>query len=252
MKTISIGKHKLEVYDSIEELPMARYHKFSKMLLIDAGIGSDLQAIDRHVERAIAFMRTNKADMAEQELRNLRQTVFFSQQGISPKSLAYAALIESIDGEPTDISDEGLERTKQVLDQWTLGKFSKASEESKKKIEYELRTYFPSIFDDASIKEYHDQLKRRTIDILDNIVYGASEERDTEIRSLTNYLLTFERPHSFEGKDNIEIAYDKQFERMNVILTSQLHINPKQATVMEYYNAYEYLTEQAKRMKARK
>ena len=50
MKDIKIGKHKLKIYDSIEELPIVRHHKFNKLMLIDAHIGSELSDFDNHLE----------------------------------------------------------------------------------------------------------------------------------------------------------------------------------------------------------
>ena len=44
MRTTQIGKYKVEIYDAIEDLPMQRFHKYNKMLLVDAGIGSPKDA----------------------------------------------------------------------------------------------------------------------------------------------------------------------------------------------------------------
>ena len=46
MRKIVLAKHKVELYDSIDELPIVRFHKYNKMLLIDAGVGSDLSDWD--------------------------------------------------------------------------------------------------------------------------------------------------------------------------------------------------------------
>lgn len=51
MKECIINKHNVVLYDSIDELPMLRFHKYNKMLLVDAGVGSDLSDFDRHIER---------------------------------------------------------------------------------------------------------------------------------------------------------------------------------------------------------
>ena len=56
MRLLQLGKHKVELYDSIEDLPMMRFHKYNKMLLVDAGIGSDLNDFDRHIEKALWFL----------------------------------------------------------------------------------------------------------------------------------------------------------------------------------------------------
>ena len=53
MKTVKIGEYTVEIYDAIDELPMLRFHKYNKMLLVDAGIGSDLQDFDTHIEKAM-------------------------------------------------------------------------------------------------------------------------------------------------------------------------------------------------------
>ena len=58
MKTVKIGERTVEIYDAIDELPMLRFHKYNKMLLVDAGIGSDLQDFDTHIEKAIRYARS--------------------------------------------------------------------------------------------------------------------------------------------------------------------------------------------------
>ncbi|MCL5459663.1 hypothetical protein M3M33_13595, partial [Loigolactobacillus coryniformis] len=76
MRTIKVANHTVELFDSIDELPVMRFHKYNKMLLIDSGIGSDLADVDNHIERAIRFCRT-KPDLAAAELDNLRQSIYF-------------------------------------------------------------------------------------------------------------------------------------------------------------------------------
>lgn len=111
MRLLQLGKHKVELYDSIEDLPMMRFHKYNKMLLVDAGIGSDLNDFDRHIEKALIYARSKTPELAAAELDNLRQNVYFIQSGLSPRCLAFAVLIKSIDGkEQTDISEENLQK----------------------------------------------------------------------------------------------------------------------------------------------
>lgn len=51
MKNVQIKGMNVELYDSIDDLPIMRFHKYNKMLLVDAGVGSDLSDFDRHIER---------------------------------------------------------------------------------------------------------------------------------------------------------------------------------------------------------
>lgn len=244
MRTIQLGKHSVEIYDAIDELPMTRFHKYNKMLLVDSGIGSDLADFDRHIERAMIYCRSKNPELASTELDNLRQNVYFIQMGISPRHLAFAVLIKSIDGKSCDdLSDEGLQKIVDTFADVAIKDITATIEAVKKKIDEELQMYFPRLFDDASSKEYFDELRRRTLLVLDSVVNGESNDKIAEIDRITTELLTYNKPQVFTGADNMEIAYDKQFESMCLTLSQHLNVNPKKYTVLEYYNAYEYIKE---------
>lgn len=247
MRTTKIGKYNVEMYDAIEELPMQRFHKYNKMLLIDAGIGSDLADFDRHIEKAVVYARSKTPELAATELDNMRQNVYFIQTGLSPRHLAFAVLIKSIDGkECNDLSDDGLQKIVDMFADVPVKDIAAEFSEVKKKIDNELQTYFPRLFDDASVKEYFDELRRRTLVVLDSIINGETDEKRTEIERITTELLIYNKPQIFSGTDNVEIAFDKQFEKMCLLLSQHLNVNPKKYTVMEYYNAYEYIKEMMK------
>jgi len=244
MRTVKIANLTVEIFDSIDELPVLRFHKYNKMLLVDSGVGSDLVDFDNHIERAIRFSRS-KPELAAAELENLRQLVYFIQSEVSPKHLAFCVLVKSIDGEPcNDLSDDGLKALLKRFAEHPNVELTAQLEAVKKKIDDELNMYFPGQFDDANIKEFYDQMKRRTILMLDAIIDG--ENRESEIEELTTMLITYTRPIIFQGKESMEITYDKQFESMCLLLAQQLHVKPKEFTVLEYYNAFEYLKKQTK------
>lgn len=254
MKTTKIGKHEVELYDAIEDLPMQRFHKYNKMLLVDAGIGSDLADFDRHIEKAMIYARSKTPELVATELDNMRQNIYFIQSGISPRYLAFAALVKKIDGkECDDLSDDALQNVVNMFSDVPIKEITANIEAVKKKIDDELQTYFPRLFEDSTVKEYYDELRRRTLLVLDSIVNGNSSEKTAQIEKITMELLTYNKPAIFSGSDSMEISHDKQFERMCLLLSQHLNVNPKQYTVLEFYNAYEYLkemmTEQAKKAK---
>lgn len=250
MKEVKIGKHKVLLYNSIEELPIVRFHKYNKMLLVDAGLGSDLEAIDGHIERAVRFIRNDQRKEAAAEMDNIRQTVFMIMQGMSPKHLSFATLVSEIDGKPcTDLSDDGLQKVLDMLSDVPIGEMTAEHEAVKKKIDDELTVYFPDDFDSASEKEYYDIMKRRTQAMLDAVMNGETEERKALIEKLTDELVCFTKPKVFTGKDSVEITYDKQFEDMCLVMAQQLHTDPKKFSVMEYYNAYHYIKEMQRKQK---
>lgn len=250
MKKINMGGYAIEIYDAIDELPVIRFHKYNKFLLVDSGIGSDLSDFDRHVEKAIRYIRGKAPDLAEIELDNLRQNVYFIQENISPKYLAFAVLIKSVNGkECTDLSEEGLSKIIHLFDHVPVKEITATMEAVKKKIDYLLQMYFPNTFDDATVKEYYDQLKQRTLLLLDSIINGDTQKKRDEIERITTELLLYSKPQIFSGTGNLEIAYDKQFDKMCLTISEHLHTDPKKFTVLEYYNAFEYIKEMIKERK---
>lgn len=244
MRTIDLGKHKVEIYDSIDDLPMIRFHKYNKMLLIDGGIGSDLTDVDGHIEKAIAYSKSKTPQLAAVELENLRQNLYMIQSGLSPKHMAFAVLVRSIDGEEkTDLSTEGLQKVLDFFNDVPQNELTAHSEAVKKKIDEELQLYFPAVFDDASVKEFFDELKKRTLLILNSIIHGSTPESEKEIEQLTIAMITYNKPHVFTGTENEEIQHDKNFDNMCLLISKNVNINPKTCNVFEFYNSFEYVKE---------
>lgn len=249
MVTVKIGKHTVEMYDTIEELPIVRFHKYQKLLLIDAGIGADINAFDQRIEKTRRFLMDGKTDKAQQELENLRQSVFLIQSGINPKHRAFAALVAKLDGvECNDVSDDGLAKLTEALNDAPESELTAQLDAVKKKIDGELRLYFPGIFADSEIKEYYDLLRKRTLAVLENIIAGKMNPDATpEIEKLTTALITYSNPKAFAGSDGVEIQFDRQFENLCLVLSEQLHVKPKEYSVLEFYNAFDFVQERAKK-----
>lgn len=249
MVTVKIGKHTVEMYDTIEDLPIVRFHKYQKLLLIDAGIGADINAFDQRIEKTRRFLMDGKTDKAQQELENLRQSVFLIQSGINPKHRAFAALVAKLDGvECGDVSDDGLAKLTETLNDTPESELTAQLDAVKKKIDGELRLYFPGIFADSEIKEYYDLLRKRTLAVLENIIAGKPNPDATpEIEKLTTALITYSNPKAFAGSDGVEIQFDRQFENLCLVLSEQLHVKPKEYSVLEFYNAFDFVQERAKK-----
>lgn len=247
MVEIKLGGHTLEIYDAIDELPIVRFHKYQKLLLIDAGIGADLSAFDQRIERTKRFLADGKPEKAGKELENLRQAVYFIQNGFSPKHRAFAALVRKIDGKEVEPTDAGLDEVTKGLQDVTESELTARLESVKKKIDAELRIYFPQLFADSEVKEYFDILRRRTIAVLENIVKGVRHpDKTKEVEELTTKLITYSNPKTYAGTDGVEVAFDRQFENLCLVLSEQLHIKPKDCTVLEFYNAFDFVQERAK------
>lgn len=253
MRRTDIGGHKVEMYDSIDQLPILRFHAFNKMLLIDAGVGSDLADFDSHIERVTRFMQSGDTDNAAKELANMRLNVYMIQQGVSPEHLAFAALVKSVDGVACDdLTTDGLTKTLERLKEATRQETAAETEAAKKKIEEEVRLYFPKMTDDTEVKEYYDTLRKRTLLQIDIICNGETEEKSRQLEELTTKLVTSDKPKQYSGSDGAEIQHDKNFEDMCIVISKELNVNAKTMTVLEYYNAVEFVREmQRNRQKQR-
>lgn len=250
MKIGKINKHTVEIYDSIDELPINRFQRYNKYLLIDSGVGSDLQDVLDHIDRAKIYIKSNPS-MAITELDNMKQAVYLVSEQISPKYMAFAVLVSKIDGQPMDdLTDAGLQRVLDILKEAKKSWIDGILHSVKKKIDEELSLYFPGRFEDATCKEYYDQLRSHTMLKLQHLLTGediSSASEDIEVR-----LAILTKPRIFSGKKSVEIAYDKQFEEMCLILSQNLQIHTQDMTVLQFYNAFEYLQKQAKKMKQNK
>lgn len=250
MKEVIISGHKVVMYDSIEDLPITRYHRFNKYMLIDAGIGSDLSSIDEHIGRAIAFMNANDTKSTVTELMNLRQSVYLLQGEVTPRHMAFAALIVSIDGKQRDdISETGLQATMELLKDVKESEVSKEVYGVKKKLESELSMYSPDLFTSTRAKEYYSKLREMAIMYCDDIIAGKDPADNQAIDKLDTELKLSIKPIRFEGDENAEIKSDKEFEFACLTIAQHLNTDAKKFTVLEYYNALMYIQDLAREQK---
>lgn len=245
MKHIEIQGKKVVMYDSIDELPIRRFHKWQKLLMVAAGVGGTLAEFDSHIERVVTFLKTNDRDNAVKELENLRQNVNMMQSEVPLAGMAFASLIQSVDGkECNDISEDGLQRTLDLLGGVTFGQVQAETLASKKKIDHELTIYFPAVFDDVVARQYYDDVKKRTMLILEGIISG---ENSDEVQALTDKLVTTVKPQTWTGVRSVEVVQDKAFEDLCLAMSKEFGVDAKRFTVMEYYTAQETLAKLAKK-----
>ncbi len=116
MKRIRINNKVILVYDNVDDMPIINFQKYNKYLLIDSGIGSDVDDIDSHIVKIAKYIKADDRKKALAELQNMRQNMYMVNCEISPKYMAFAALIHSVDGkEVTDLSDDGLKNLLQDI-----------------------------------------------------------------------------------------------------------------------------------------
>ena len=111
MLNIKLNGHYLEMYDSIDELPFSRFQEYNLAVMIDSGLGSDIAAIDRHIDLARKYSAAGDKASTEQALLNMRQAIAFVLSGASPEARAFVVLIHRMNGnELTDLSESNVKR----------------------------------------------------------------------------------------------------------------------------------------------
>lgn len=244
MKSLLINKKIVRVYDSIDEMPIINFQKYNKYLLIDSGIGSDADDIDAHIVKIAKFIKANNNKKALQELQNMRQNIYMVNNEISPKYLAFAALIHSIDGkEVNDLSDDGLKKLLQDLKDIRHSKVIDFLLWLKKKVTSELETYFPGDFVNPKEKEAYDKLKNRTLLVLDSIINNTDNTEQIEL--IDTMMLNMHTPKVFIGSESVEVKYDKQFESTCLLIAQKTNMDARKMTVLQFYNAIDNIKVQA-------
>jgi hypothetical protein len=79
--------------------------------------------------------------------------------------------------------------------------------------------------------------------VLDEII----EEKSNEIglNDIRNLILSEQKPSLFVGENNAEIEYDKNFDKLCILLNEELHIDAKALTTREFYSSLEFLERRA-------
>ncbi len=106
MKIVTKGKHEIKFYDSIRKLPIRRYSKFNKHMMIAAEVGESIADYDKRMGRAIGYVSADDSKSAMVELMNQRQGVHNALEEYSPSGMALAIMVYSIDGQTFDDYEE--------------------------------------------------------------------------------------------------------------------------------------------------
>lgn len=228
------------IYDSIEDLPIARFHKYNKFLLMDAGMGSDLNDIDGKIARAQAFVNKGMKSEAVLEMHNLRNTIYLIASGINLKHMALASLIHSINGkEIKDLSDENLKNVLERLNDVKVSTFDRLFQSVKKKISTEMSVYYPSATSNpGALSSFADMLRVARLQ-LDYILEGRDTE--SEVTDISESSLTKLRPGTFLSPDSEEVKHDKKFDELCMHISNKCNVDAKKMTVTEFYNAVDFI-----------
>lgn len=144
MREILINGNRLEMYDSIDEMPITRFQQYNRYLLVDSGIGSDLNDFDRTTGLLLRYIAKGNSEQATKVLMNMRQNLHFVIEGVNPQMNAFVCLIKKMNGEKFEaLSTEAIEKTIKELSRkgLTVGKLRGFLAHVKKKLTLNLRRF---------------------------------------------------------------------------------------------------------------
>lgn len=238
MIKVEIGGKTVELYDSIEELPIVRFQKYNKYLLLDACVGSDLNDLSGRIDKAIRYVGIDPQS-AITELRNLQIGIALIGEELSPKHMAFAALVHSIQGKPIGTSDDAFKDALKSLNKGSNNLINRLLESIKKKIDEQLEAYFPSVNSSGMERQTFDLIKKRALIQLDSLI--DKKDRSKDIFKLESELLLLNKPKQFNSDLNTEVEYDKEFNRSILLIQDSINADGHLMSVMQFYNALDYI-----------
>jgi hypothetical protein len=238
MREEKVNGHRFEFYNSIEDLPISRFHKYSKYMLVASGIGDSVADVDAHITQILNLIDTD-APKAKQELLNMRHNIVMVLQQQDLRHIGFLYFTFKVDGKVwEDFSEEGVAHLFELACGEREIEMARIEKEIRTRIDTELTDYFPQIYKGEN-KNLVDYLRKKTLLEIDQIVNDT--DRSAEIREFEKKISNAYKPLSFEGEESAELVFDKQFEQMCLSLSKEFGGQAKKYTVMEYYVAYERL-----------
>ena len=246
MKTIKIGDNVLKFYDNPETMPMRRYQRFNKFLMMHNEIGSDFADFNKRSLKTIDYLKKGMLSEAVKELDNRRLLVFNSFMEYSPIGQALAILVHSINGkEKKGITSEDLEEVISELEGigFTKGQTDKVVHEVKKKIETELKRYYPKEFNNRSEVNYNVDLINLMKEELNCIINDIEESKRT--KEIEKRLLQMEGQNiwNVNQKGNMEVQMETDFEKFLISVSEHTKEDINKITVFRFYALIEFIKE---------
>jgi hypothetical protein len=114
--TVEGDTKELQLFKSINDLPIQRYQLLQKYSLIDAGIGSTYEDVIRHLSRMDDFIQVSDMESITTERENMLMNFNFMLTEQYVKSYVFACLIKKIDGELVEVTDDTIDELVYMLE----------------------------------------------------------------------------------------------------------------------------------------
>lgn len=228
------------IYDDIEQLPITRFNKMNKYLMLNDNIGSDISDFDRvHYSKLLLLLEQKEHDKVIQELENFRILVYNIINEINVEHLAFACLIYSIgDYVVTDLTESGLKSVLKKLNDigFTQKELKKKITDTKESIFSDLEEYFPEQFKGKNIVFWQKQREKVIADLRSLL----GEDVSKEIDNFNKFMVSQIRPKNFMHGISDEVKYDREFEQNIIILSPYINKSIENCSTKEYFSLIEW------------
>ena len=111
-----LEKYGIKLYNSIETMPITRHLAFNKYLMLEAGIGGDINDFFERIGAIQQYINNDLKDEAIKEVHNMAMNVSFMMESLNPSNHAFICLIKEIDGDEIgEIDDDKIDEILKVL-----------------------------------------------------------------------------------------------------------------------------------------
>ena len=131
----------LTLFSNSREMPMDRFNELRKYSLRDIGIGSDMDAVNRHHQTLDNLMSAGKFNEAHQQRINMHMSYYLNIEKINISHISFALYVNTIDGKPVfleneEVNEEALMRICRILERTKLkhGQVEDILDDLKKKL----------------------------------------------------------------------------------------------------------------------
>jgi hypothetical protein len=243
MKQEKIAGLRIKYYDDFETIPNKRHQLFNKLIMLDAGIGSDLSDVVRHINVLRRLIANGEKDKANTELDNYFQSFNIVMKGISPNLLAFCALVTEVNGRPfTDLSHDSLVRLHDRLNNEKTTVLRKLINRIKRALDMEVEDYYPGVVRNGKVNEHYALLKAKALAVARGIETGNFDQaNELDERIFSNY-----KP---KNAGDLEVKQTKQIEELGLIIQKEFGRDPEKMTSFQFYSALELIKKKHKEAK---
>lgn len=253
MKTVTTeNNNTIKYWTDSKEMPIGRYAKLQKFLLVKTGIGDTIDDVSAHYTKLFSYLAHEKNAEARTEAENLFYNHYAILNNEDFIAYAFAAHVHSIDGvQYDDISDDGLQVVIEKLKETGIsyGEVESIVMDTKKKIVAELQLYFPKILDPTEDYQFYQLLTQLILLKCDALVSENPEETNKEkIEAIEAEILMLSPPMNFRSEDENSkiIELEKYYAALTALIESNGTPHAGRLPVFDFFARIDFIKRQKK------